>query len=151
MAGITLTESAVAHTYLWIYQNFYRQIYNRTENERIRAVLFKLLVLYGIEKIISNAHSFFETGVITSQTYQNIQLARERLMSEIRPEALNLVEAFGYDDNTLHSAIGCADGKPYERLYDWSKNKNLINQDEARKEIYEVMNKSLKGAIKPKL
>jgi hypothetical protein len=34
-------------------------------------------------------------------------------MNEIRPEALTLVEAFEYDDNTLSSAIGTADGKAY--------------------------------------
>ncbi len=31
-SGIVLTEAAVAHTYYWIYQNFFRSIYFRTEN-----------------------------------------------------------------------------------------------------------------------
>lgn len=123
-----MSETAIAHTYLWIYQNFFRQIYLRTENERVRAVLFKLLVLYGIEKIIDRAQSFFETGVITTETYRNLNLARERLIKEVRPEALSIVEAFGYDDNTVHSAIGCEDGKAYERMMDWAKNKNVVNQ-----------------------
>ena len=64
---------------------------------------------------------------------------------------MNLVEAFGYDDNTIHSAIGTSDGKPYEKLLDWAKNKNVVNQDWAKKEIYEIMGQSLKGAIKPKI
>jgi hypothetical protein len=34
-------------------------------------------------------------------------------MDELRPESLSLVEAFGYDDNILLSAIGAKDGKPY--------------------------------------
>jgi acyl-CoA oxidase len=132
-SGIVLTEAAVAHTYYWIFQNFFRSIYFRTENEKIRKVLFKLLVLYGIEKIISHSHSFFETGVVTTKTYNLLHVARERLLKEIRPEALALVEAFGYDDNTVHSAIGCSDGKPYQRILDWAQNKNVVNQDKARK------------------
>ena len=33
---------------------------------------------------------------------------REQLLTEIRPDALTLVEAFEYSDNTLMSAIGKA-------------------------------------------
>ena len=96
-------------------------------------MLFKLLVLYGIEKIIAQSNSFYETGVITSKTYNQLHIARERLLKEIRPEALALVEAFGYDDNTLHTAIGCSDGKPYQRILDWAQNKNVVNQEKAKK------------------
>ena len=52
-------------------------------------------------------------GVITSSTLKNIESLRERLLSQIRPDALTIVQAFEYDDNTLHSAIGCHDGKAY--------------------------------------
>ena len=54
------------------------------------------------------------------------------LYKRIRPEALNLVEAFGYDDNVLGSAIGASHGKPYETLIDWAKNFNTINRPEKR-------------------
>jgi len=47
-AGLELVEAATAHTYLWIYQNFYEKIYLKTKNERVRAVLIKLLLLYGV-------------------------------------------------------------------------------------------------------
>jgi hypothetical protein len=60
------------------------------------------------------------------------------------------VEAFEYDDNTLHSAIGCSDGKAYERLLDWSKNHNIINKEHVRKEIVEEIKKA-KSQLKPKL
>ncbi len=31
-AGLELVESGIAHTYLWIYQNFYEKIYLKTKN-----------------------------------------------------------------------------------------------------------------------
>ena len=68
----------------------------------------------------------------------------------MRPDALSIVEAFQYDDNTLHSAIGCEDGKVYERLLDWSKNHNIVNKEETRKEIIEEIKKA-KSLLKPKL
>jgi acyl-CoA oxidase len=89
-------------------------------------------------------------GVITPKTLKHIQSVREKLLSELRPDALSIVESFEYDDNTLHSAIGCADGNVYERLMDWSKNKNIINKEHVRKELVEEIKKA-KLLLKPKL
>ncbi len=58
-AGLELVEAGTAHTYLWIYQNFYEKIYLKTKNERVRAVLIKLLLLYGVEKIVERSSSFY--------------------------------------------------------------------------------------------
>jgi hypothetical protein len=58
------------------------------------------------------------------------------MMSQLRPEALSLVEAYGNDDNSLHSAIGCEDGKAYERLLEWGIKHNRINKPEIKQEIY---------------
>jgi hypothetical protein len=57
----------------------------------------------------------------------------------LRNEALGLVEAFCYDDNTLASAIGKRDGTAYETLYDWAKNSNRVNKPEVQKEFIELM------------
>jgi len=46
----------------------------------------------------------------------------------LRPEALALVEAFGYHDNTLASAIGQSDGKAYERMLEWAQKHNRVNR-----------------------
>ena len=89
-------------------------------------------------------------GVITSSTLKNIQNLREKLLAELRPDVLTIVESFEYDDNTLHSAIGCADGNVYERLLDWSKNHNIINKEHVRKELVEEIKKA-KSQLRPKL
>lgn len=133
-----------------MYQNFYEKIYLKTKNERARAVLIKLLLLYGVEKIVERSSSFYEMGVISSSTLKNIQNLREKLLAELRPDALTIVESFEYDDNTLHSAIGAADGNVYERLMDWSKNYNVVNKEEVRKELVEEIKKA-KSQLKPKL
>lgn len=89
-----LVEAGTAHTYLWIYQNFYEKIYLKTKNEKVRAVLIKLLLLYGLEKIVERSSSFYEMGVITSQTLKHIQSLREKLLAELRPDVLTIVESF---------------------------------------------------------
>jgi hypothetical protein len=87
----------------------------------------KVLLLYGLEKILEMGSSFFQSGVVTASTLKQCQSAKEQLLKELRPEALGLVESFGYHDNTLHSAIGCADGKAYERMLEWAQKYNEVN------------------------
>jgi hypothetical protein len=45
-----------------------------------------------------------------------IREARELLLLELRPDALALVEAWHFNDNTLKSAIGSSKGIVYEEL-----------------------------------
>lgn len=71
-AGLELVDAAIAHTYLWIFQNFHEKIYLKTKNEKVRAILIKLLLLYGTDKILERSASFYEVGVITSSTLKNI-------------------------------------------------------------------------------
>lgn len=47
------------------------------------------------------------------------------------------MEAFAYSDNNLHTAIGRSDGKVYETLFDWAKNKNDVNKPENQERIRE--------------
>jgi len=51
-------------------------------------------------------------------------------MNNLRKEALGLVEAFHYHDNTLRSAIGRSDGKVYETLLEWAQKENVVNKPE---------------------
>ena len=44
-----------------------------------------------------------------------------RLVAEIRPNAVTLVDAFDFDDHTLCSVLGRYDGNVYENLYKWAQ------------------------------
>lgn len=138
------------HTYYWVFQNFLEKIYTGTKNEKIRAILTKLLLLYGVEKILEMGSIFFESGVITASTLKQCQAAKEQLLKELRPEALGLVESFGYHDNTLHSALGYADGKAYERLLEWAQKYNRVNRPDVLADIHAEW-KRTKAQLRPKL
>jgi len=60
------------------------------------------------------------------------------------------VDAFVYSDGALKTLIGCYDGKPYERIFEWATEKNGMNlsHQSVAKAIENV--KSYKDA-KPKL
>lgn len=47
------------------------------------------------------------------------------LLSELRPNAVALVDAFDFPDAVLDSALGRWDGNVYEALYDYSLRSKL--------------------------
>jgi hypothetical protein len=71
-------------------------------------------------------------------------------LQELRPEALALVEAFGYSDNVLMSAIAHSNERPYENLINWARNYNTVNRPEERSQIIETIKKT-KLQLKPAL
>ena len=48
-----------------------------------------------------------------------------RLLSDIRPNAVPLVDAFDISDHTLGSVLGRFDGQVYENLYKWAQQSPL--------------------------
>jgi hypothetical protein len=72
------------------------------------------------------------------------------LLEELRPEALSLVESFGYDDSSLMSAIGASNGRPYENLMEWADKYNTLNRKEERDQVIETIKKT-KAQLKPRL
>merc|ERR1712139_212821 len=49
------------------------------------------------------------------------------LLAEIRPDAVALVDGFGFNDFELRSALGRYDGNVYEAIYEEAK-RNPLNQ-----------------------
>ena len=55
------------------------------------------------------------------------------------------MDAFGFTDGSLKTTIGCYDGKPYERMYEWASTSNSMNNSamvlEAAKRMKTVTSK----------
>jgi acyl-CoA oxidase len=49
-------------------------------------------------------------------------------MSELRPHAVKLVDAWSIPDFLLNSALGRYDGKVYEELFDMAHRRNPLNR-----------------------
>lgn len=131
----------MSHSYLLMYESFLNAVV-QVKDEGVKNVLTNLVVMYGIEKIIERADKFYQAGTLSSEGFQMIYKQRYVLYERIRPEALNLVESFGLNDNILMSAIGSSDGKPYDNLIDWAKNHNTLNRPKQRAEIIETIKKT---------
>ena len=148
-AGITLTETALAHTVFTIH-SFYLEKVMKIQPENLKAVMKKLCILWGVEKLLERASQVFVTGVITPEAFQLLNKKREALFNEIRPEALTLVEAFEYSDNTLQSAIAHSNERYSENLIEWARKYNTVNRPEERSQIIDAIKKA-KSELRPRL
>jgi len=87
--------------------------------------LFRLNALHTLER---EASEFFSSSAVT---VRQIQLARTKavmkLLEEIRPHAMRLVDEWHFPDWQLDSSLGRFDGKVYEDLFERASELNRLN------------------------
>lgn len=148
--SLELYSASHAHVYYLIFRNFVDKI-NWMANPAIKKVLAQLAVLFACSNFAdSNWSDVFNEDEICFA--QNII---ENTLPEIRPNAVALVDAFGYPDGVLKSSIGRYDGNVYEALFDAAQRSTLNQTDpfdgykylepHLNKKLLKHGNKSLKG------
>lgn len=76
-------------------------------------MLKKLVALFGLEQMLENAGDFLESGTLKPEQAGLAREAHHRLLRELRPEAVALVDSFDIPDYLLDSALGKYDGDVY--------------------------------------
>ncbi len=74
---------------------------------------------------------FTKDGFLSPEQLDMVKSCLLTLLSEIRPNAVALVDAFDFADQLLESVLGRYDGNVYENLFEWAKNSPL-NKEEVR-------------------
>lgn len=77
---------------------------------------------------------------ITSEDIAALQARLETVLTQLRPNAVGIVDGFDIPDKVLSSVLGCYDGNIYERIFDAAM-KSPLNQ--------EPVNKSFELYLKP--
>ena len=92
-----------------------------------KPALFKcmslLMELQGLQVVASNAGDW--NGIITDELADSMEERITLLLSAIRPDAVALVDGFGFSDAQLNSTLGRADGNVYEAIYDVARSNPL--------------------------
>ncbi|AUZ88690.1 acyl-CoA dehydrogenase, partial [Arthrobacter agilis] len=107
-----LIEVAHAHAELLQWEAFTRGL-KKIEDPGTREVLTRLRDLFGLCLIEKDLAWFLMNGRLSSQRARTLDRYINRLLTRIRPHALDLVESFGYGPEHLRSAI--ASGAEQER------------------------------------
>jgi acyl-CoA oxidase len=124
---------STAHSQYMVVKNFHSalndpQTAQSLDRETI-ALLHKLFRLYALHTLEREASEFFSSA---ATTVRQIQLARiktvMKLLEEIRPHAVRLVDAWRFPDWQLDSSLGRYDGKVYEDMFFRASELNPLNK-----------------------
>ena len=123
---------STAHSQYLVVKNFYdalRAPETRAslDNETL-TLLQKLFRLYALNTLEQEASEFYSSSAVT---VRQIQLARTKtvmkLLEEIRPHAVRLVDAWRFTDWQMDSSLGRYDGKVYEDMFHRASELNPLN------------------------
>merc|ERR1711977_314247 len=123
---------STAHSQYLVVKNFYEALQSESLRYELDPatidVLHKLFRLYALITLEKEASEFYSSSVVT---VRQIQLARTKavmkLLEEIRPHALSLVDAWQFPDWQLDSSLGRKDGKVYEDMFYRASELNPLN------------------------
>jgi acyl-CoA oxidase len=130
----------------------------KSTNSKIYPILRILINLFFSNFIIKYSGEFLLDNYFNSNHIKIFELNIKNCLKKIRPDAIGLVDAWEFSDNTLNSALGRYDGNVYEALYNWAKldpinltqeKGEYVGYNEVLKDIYS--GEFLKGISKSKL
>jgi acyl-CoA oxidase len=123
---------STAHSQYLVVKNFYDALQSESLHYELDPatidVLHKLFRLYALNTLEKEASEFYSSSAVT---VHQIQLTRAKavmkLLEEIRPHALRLVDAWHFPDWQLDSSLGRKDGKVYEDMFYRASELNPLN------------------------
>ncbi|XP_054810001.1 peroxisomal acyl-coenzyme A oxidase 1-like [Prosopis cineraria] len=113
-----LVEAAVAHCQLIVVAKFIEKLQQDIPGKGVKQQLEILCSVYALFLLHKHQGDFLSTGCITptQASLANDQL--RSLYSQVRPNAIALVDAFNHTDHYLGSVLGRYDGNVYPKLYE---------------------------------
>lgn len=129
---IDFNRLSLAHSQYLIVKNFYEAVKSpeliKAVGEETSSILDKLFRLFALTILDREAADFFAAGAVT---VKQIGLARNRiipkLLDEIRPNAVRLVDVWKFTDYQLDSSLGRYDGNVYPDLFKRASEQNPVN------------------------
>lgn len=73
----------------------------------------------------TEASEFLSSGYLSPKQHELLRNRVHALLGELRPQAVTLVDSWGFPDYLLNSALGRHDGKVYEALVEFARNEPL--------------------------
>ncbi|KAG5564809.1 hypothetical protein RHGRI_000870 [Rhododendron griersonianum] len=113
-----LVEAAVAHCQLLVVSKFIEKLQQEIPGKGVKQQLEVLCNIYALFLLHKHQGDFLSTGCITPKHAALANDELRSLYSQVRPNAIALVDAFNYTDHYLGSILGCYDGNVYPKLYE---------------------------------
>jgi acyl-CoA oxidase len=120
-----------AHSESLVISNFYEAVFTGTPNPPLEKamvnVLRTLFRLFALFLLDASASDFLVSKALTVESMHDVTPAIQELMTQVRPHAVRLVDAWSVPDYLLESALGSYDGDVYNRLFRKAHKENPLN------------------------
>ncbi|XP_033726863.1 peroxisomal acyl-coenzyme A oxidase 1-like [Pecten maximus] len=129
MASTQMTWAAKAHCHQYVVKVFVNTVTEAKIQDNTKAALTTLCKLYAVNGIMENLGEFLQDQFFNSDQVNILTSKLMTLLSDVRPDAVALVDAFDYHDSVLESCLGRYDGNVYYALYQYAKSSPLNEKD----------------------
>ncbi|PPR83977.1 hypothetical protein GOBAR_AA36742 [Gossypium barbadense] len=113
-----LLEAAIAHCQLIVVSKYIEKLQQDIPGKGVKRQLEILCNVYALHLLHKHLGDFVTTSCITPKQGALANEQLRLLYSQVRPNAITLVDAFNYTDHYLGSVLGCYNGNVYQRLYE---------------------------------
>ncbi|WOG86311.1 hypothetical protein DCAR_0205513 [Daucus carota subsp. sativus] len=113
-----LAEVAVAHCQLIVVSKFINKLKQEIHGNGVKQQLILLYNIYALSLLHKHRGEFLATSSITAKQASLATTQLRNLFSQVRPNAVALVDSFNYTDHYLGSVLGRYDGNVYPKLYE---------------------------------
>ncbi|KAB5564108.1 hypothetical protein DKX38_004162 [Salix brachista] len=108
------TISALSISGVWFIEKLQQDIPGNGVKQQLQSLCY----IYALNLLHKHLGDFLSTGCITPKQASLANDQLRSLYSQIRPNAIALVDAFNYTDHYLGSVLGRYDGNVYPKLYE---------------------------------
>ena len=120
-----------AHGLLILYQNMLVAASRVPVGATTAVVLRKLACLFALTQLeAQHLGDLMEDGFLSGAQTAALRDHQRALLLELRPDAVALVDAFGFEDYALNSALGRYDGDVYRALLEMAQGSPLNATEE---------------------
>ncbi|KAI1843192.1 hypothetical protein JX265_012236 [Neoarthrinium moseri] len=123
---------STAHAQYMVVKSFYDALVEESTRSSLDrqtlAVLHKLFRLFALHTLEREASEFFSSSATTVRQITLTRKAVMKLLEEIRPHAVRLVDSWKFPDWQLDSSLGRYDGKVYEDMFYRASELNPLNK-----------------------
>lgn len=127
--AMALSAAARAHAELFVLRAFVRVVHGQLVlSPETHSTLSTLLSLHALSTLLTpticpsspSPSTFLTHSSLRPSHLRSINATISQLLKELVPEAVRLTDGWEFSDAMLRSALGCADGDVYERMWAWT-------------------------------